>query len=66
MFSDLCVFTQKGKWPPRYILFYKFLVTYPDFMKFGDFSSNLSGTNILEIFSKFELVFPVSGVVFCV
>ena len=46
-FSDLFVFIQSGnltltylggEMAPRYILFYKFLVTHPDFMKFGDFS----------------------------
>ena len=30
-------------------------------MDFGDFSWNLSGINILIFFSKFELLFAVSG-----
>ena len=70
-FPDLFVLIQSGnvtltyQWGemvPSYILLYKFLVTHPDFMKswFGDFSQNLSGTNILEFFSKFELVLAVS------
>ena len=35
---------------PQYILFYNFLVTNPSFMKFGDFSYNLSRINILDFF----------------
>ena len=61
--SDLCGFTQSGnlgliyrgwevKITPNCILFCKFLVTHPDFTKFGGFSKNLSGTNILEILLK--------------
>ena len=33
-------------------------------MKFGDFSSNSSGINILKKFSKFKLVFAVSALSF--
>ena len=35
---------------PQYILFFNFLVTNPSFMKFGDFSYNLSRINILDFF----------------
>ena len=38
-----------GEMDHRYILFYKFLVTHPDFIIFGDFFLNLFQTNILEI-----------------
>ena len=36
-----------------------FLIIHSNFMKFGDFSLNLSGINILIFFSKLELVFGV-------
>ena len=36
-------------------------VTHPNFIKFGCFSLTLSVINILDFFSKFELVFAVSA-----
>ena len=36
--SSLTLIRLGGKTAPWYILFYNFLVTYPNFMKFGDFS----------------------------
>ena len=50
--------TLDGHEYPCYILLYNFLVTYPNFMKFGD----LSGINILKfVFSNFELVLAMSA-----
>ena len=46
---------------PRYILFYNFLVTNPSFMKFGDFSYNLSRINILDFFFKIQTGFAVAA-----
>ena len=40
-----------------YITSYNFLVTYPHFMKFDDFSLNLSGIKILDLFSKLNWFF---------
>ena len=57
---------------PRYILFYNFLVTNPSFMKFGDFSYNLSRINILDFFFQNSnwfcgsSTFSRPGVIFCV
>ena len=36
------------------MLFYNFLVTQPNLMKFGDFSDNLSKIKILELFFKIQ------------
>ena len=49
---------------PLTILFCNFMVTYLNFMKFGEFSQNLSGINTVDFFSKLELVFAVSTL-FC-
>ena len=40
-----------------YITSYNFLVTYPHFMKFDDFSLNLSGIKIPDLFSKLNWFF---------
>ena len=46
--------------PHWFILPYNFLITYPDFVKLGDFFKNLSRINILNFFfSRFDLVFAV-------
>ena len=39
---------QPGCRTPWYILLYNFSVTHPNVMKFGDFSWNLSGINVLD------------------
>ena len=58
--SNLALTHLGGETIPWYILFYNFLVTHPNFMKFGDFYQNLSGIDILDFFfSKFEPVFAV-------
>ena len=36
--------------PHWYILFFYFLATHPNFMKFRNFPQNLSAINILDIF----------------
>ena len=57
--------------PPWYILLNDFLVTHPNFIKFGDFSQNLSGINMLNFF-KIQTgfcsvsTFSQPGVIFCV
>ena len=44
--------------PPHWhILLYDFLVTHPNFIKFGDFSKNLSGINFLIFFFKIRTGF---------
>ena len=71
--GNLTLTYQWGEMAPRYILLYKFLVTHPDFMKswFSDFSQNLSGTNILEIFFEIRTgfcsvsTFSRTGAIFC-
>ena len=42
--------------PLVYFVLYNFLVTDPNLTEFGDFSQNLSGINIMDFFSKFQLV----------
>ena len=43
--------------PLSYIFLYNFLVTHPNFMKFGDFSYNLSGIHILNLFFEIRTGF---------